>query len=67
MSTDEQQGHPDDIQVLSSELIVIQDGADDGGPRTSQRLAQSKVCQAMGTVANLGIKALFRKNADKTS
>ena len=65
MSADVQQAHADDIQVLSSELIVIEDGAEDDDARTGQRLGQSKVRHTVGTVASPGIQARFRKKADK--
>ena len=59
VSTDDQLGHADDIHVLSSELIVLEDGAEDDGARTGLRLAKSKVHQTVGTVASLGTKVLF--------
>ena len=58
---------PDDIQVLSSELIVVEDSLEDDVARTGQKLAQSKFLQTMETAANLGVKTLFRRKADKTN
>ena len=57
----------EDIQVLSSELIVIEDSVEDDVPTGEQKLPQSKFLKTVDTVANLGIKPLFQRKADKTS
>ena len=57
----------DDIQVLSSEVIVIDATAEDDVNNTEQMLSESKNFQTMGTAANIGLKTLFQKKADKAT
>ena len=57
---------PDDIQVLSSEVIVVEGGVEDG-VKTERSLGPSKLWQTMTMIANPVIKTLFSRNVDKTS
>ena len=57
----------DDIQVVSSEWIVVEDGVEDDVAENEQMLVQSKFLQTMGSAANLDAKSLFQKKADKAS
>ena len=57
---------PDEIQVLSSEVIVVEGGVEDG-VKTERSLAPSKLWQTMTMIANPVIKTLFSRNVDITS
>ena len=59
--------NPDDIQVLSSEVIVIEDGVRDDVAGAEPKLTQPKCLQKFGTAANVGLKQLLHRNSDKTS
>ena len=57
----------DDIQVLSSEVIVMEDSGGDDVARAELKLTQPKFLRKMGTVPKISIKPLPQRNSDKTS
>ena len=58
---------PDDIQVLSSERIVIEDSVEDTVARPNQKPVQSRFLHRIHAIATLGIMAPSPKKADQTT